>query len=293
MTAAVRQIPFLKVSGAGNDFILIDNINRSLDIDWVSFARASCSRPFGVGGDGLLVIEPSPKVDFRMSYFNADGSSGGMCGNGGRCVARYAHEKGISKKQLKFEALDYVYEAFVHDNDVTLRMKDARVSDRKLRFHDRTGNSVEGWPVDSGSPHIVILHDNLEDVDVSRWGKIIRHDAALEPLGTNVNFYTPQGNGRIGLRTYERGVEGETQACGTGAVAAAVVSAVDLGTVSPIAVGVRSGETVTVDFVPAGKMYTNVTLRGSAHLLFTGLVFFDEASGKLTDVRVTNHGTSQ
>ena len=288
MMAGVRQIDFLKVSGAGNDFILIDNITRSLDIDWVVFARTVCSRPFGIGADGLLVIEPSPRVDFLMRYFNADGSSGGMCGNGGRCVARYAHERGFAKNRLKFEALDYVYEAFIDSDGVILRMKDAVVSDRRLKFSNKEGNVVEGLVVDSGSPHIVTRCNDLDLVDVAAWGELIRHDPVVGPEGTNVNFFAAQAPDGIGLRTYERGVEGETMACGTGAVAAAVVSALELELRSPVKVLVRSGETLIVDFVRSGRLFTDVTLKGSAHILFSGSVFFDESTGRLAEIAVKN-----
>jgi diaminopimelate epimerase len=293
MKTGVKHVDFLKVSGAGNDFILIDNISRSFDIDWVAFAKVGCSRPFGIGSDGLLILEPSPSVDFLMRYYNADGSFGGMCGNGGRCVARYAFERGIAGRHVRFEALDHVYEASVGSDGVTLKMKDAVVADAMVKFNDGRNNTLAGWPVDSGSPHVVIRPDDLKPLDVEQWGRLIRNDPSLSPQGTNVDFYIQLGERVISLRTYERGVEAETMACGTGAVAAAVVSVVERGGQSPIAVSVKSGEILRVGFRQSGKLFTDVTLQGSAHLLFTGSLLFDRATGKILEVEVSRFETQR
>jgi diaminopimelate epimerase len=279
----IRRIDFLKVSGAGNDFVLVDNHAGSIDLDWVAFARAVCSRPFGVGSDGLVVIEPSNRVDFLMKYFNPDGSHGGMCGNGGRCAARYARETGISGSQVRFEALGQMYEAVVNKESVSLSMPDVKDQRRELRFPDGSGRTMSGFFLDTGSPHVVVSFPALEEADVDHWGRLISHHALLKPEGANVDFFST-GNARaVALRTFERGVEAETMACGTGAVATAVNAAIRLGMAPPISVGVRSGEILTVNFALSGHGAERVTLEGSAHVLFTGAVQFDTSTGTLRD----------
>jgi len=277
-----HRVDFTKVSGAGNDFVLVDNMNRLFNLDWVRFARAVCSRHFGIGADGLLAIEPSAHADFAMKYFNADGSYGGMCGNGGRCVARYAYLKGIAGPTIVFEALGDRYEARIEGSDVKLRMKDVKSDWRRLTFALDDGKMIEGWFVDSSSPHIVISCADTHSAPVQEWGREIRVHSQLQPEGANVNFYAPQGRSSIALRTYERGVEAETMACGTGAVASAIVAFLDARLTSPIAVSVRSGETLIVGFDFARDSFTNVTLQGSAHILFNGTVNFDDGTGQLS-----------
>ena len=266
-------IAFTKASGAGNDFVLVNNFGGDLHVDYPALARAVCDRHFGVGGDGLLVVERSKSADFAMQYYNADGSWGGMCGNGGRCIARYAQAAGIAGPHQRFEALGHVYEAEVGPATVTLRMKDPGPlrSGLKITIAEAT---YEASFLDTGAPHVVIFVRDPGQTDVQNIGNGIRHHADFQPDGTNVNFVRRTGPSAIELRTYERGVETETLACGTGSVASALVAAATFGLTSPVIVRVRSGEDLTVHFRGNPGAWTDVRLEGSAHLLFSGTLVF-------------------
>ena len=273
-------IEFTKASGAGNDFVLIDNMDDRLQLDKVTLAHVLCSRRFGIGADGLLLLEPSVKADFFMRYHNADGSYGGMCGNGGRCVARYAYIHGIARSPMTFVALDHVYQAVMIGNDVKLRMKnpiDYRAS-IDISLKDKV---FSGSFINTGSPHVVIFQERMEDFDVEGIGKEIRHNALFLPDGTNVNVVRPLSSGAIEIRTYERGVECETLACGTGAVASAIVSAYEKQLSSPVHVKVRSGEELLVHFEMNKGNAREVHLQGSAHFLFSGRLVYDSEMNSL------------
>ena len=266
-------ISFTKASGAGNDFVLVNNFNGDLRVDYPALARAVCDRHFGVGGDGLLVVEKSALADFAMQYFNADGSWGGMCGNGGRCVARFAHQAGIAGPRQRFEALGHVYDAEISGDTVTLHMKDP-VSYRTPLALTAPGSISDACFLDTGAPHVVLFVADPGAVDVGQVGRGIRNRAEFQPDGTNVNFVRQAAPSAIELRTYERGVEAETLACGTGSVAAALAASAAFGLTSPVTVRVRSGETLTVHFRGSPGSWRDVRLEGSAHLLFTGTLLF-------------------
>ncbi len=275
-----HALRFTKASGAGNDFVLLDNRNGSLPDDQSALARALCSRPFGIGGDGLLILEKSGRADFAMKYYNADGSYGGMCGNGGRCIARYAHRKGIVGKTMAFEALGHVYRAECLDEEVRLAMKDPGPLEPQVRLSG-IGSGIVGTLVDTGAPHYVILVDDLDATDVTNLGRSIRHHPRFQPAGTNVNFVKQEGAGAFLMRTYERGVEAETLACGTGSVAVACVAMTILGSTSPVIVRARSGERLIVSLdMEDGRPFRPV-LQGSAHLLFEGTLLYDDSSGTI------------
>jgi diaminopimelate epimerase len=268
-------ILFTKASGAGNDFVLVNNITGGLRVDFARLAPAACDRHFGVGGDGLLVLERSTRADFSMLYFNADGSSGGMCGNGGRCIARFALMEGIAGKKQRFEALDHIYDAEVGERAVRLHMKDP-VDFRPGLSFTVEGKIMKGAFIDTGAPHAVIFEEALESLDVMKLGSAIRHDPLFSPSGTNVNFVRVVDGSTVELCTYERGVESETLACGTGSVASALVCS-DLSALSsPVTVAVRSGERLLVHFKRSANTWTDVFLEGSAHILFKGTMFYNE-----------------
>ncbi len=274
------QLPFTKMSGAGNDFILIDNRDAIVTGDASTLARALCSRHFGVGADGLLLLERSSIADFAMRYFNADGSFGGMCGNGGRCIARFAYHHGIAGRTLRFEALDHTYAAEVIEPSVKLHMKAPKdlLANRLLHLISR---EVIASFVDTGSPHVVIESPVVEEVDVESIGREIRE--TVFPAGTNVNFVQPIGPNTLKLRTYERGVEAETLACGTGAVASAVVFSSLHHMKSPVTLRVRSGEDLIVYFERHDESFVNIQLEGSAHFLFSGKVLYDTTRQAVAD----------
>jgi diaminopimelate epimerase len=268
-------IHFTKASGAGNDFVLVDNLAGDLRVDFSRLALAACDRHFGIGGDGLLVLEKSMRADFTMHYFNADGSSGGMCGNGGRCIARFAQMEGIAGKTQRFEALDHIYDAEVGERTVRLHMKDPVDLRPGLSF-SAGGMKMKGTFIDTGARHTVIPAEALENLDVMRIGSAIRHDPQFSPAGTNVNFIRIRNGSTVELRTYERGVESETLACGTGSVASALVGSYLHALNSPVTVSVRSGESLIVHFRKSANTWTDVILEGSAHMLFKGTMLYRE-----------------
>ncbi len=281
-----KQVAFTKMSGAGNDFVVIDNMDGKLDIDRASLAVALCSHRIGIGADGLLLLEPSTQADFSMRYYNADGSYGGMCGNGGRCIARYAVAAGIAPTRMKFEALNHVYSAEVNNKSVKLWMitpNDFRPNVLvKIGDKEFSGNFIH-----TGSPHFVLEVDDLDSVDVLKIGKAIRNHTMFFPEGCNVNFVSRQGD-HLFIRTYERGVENETLACGTGSVASAIVFALQHGLKSPVTLTVRSGEQLSVSFDFEGAKFQNVVLEGSANFIFSGTATHDSESGRISDSLTPN-----
>ncbi len=278
----VQTLPFVKCSGAGNDFVLLDNMKRKFSLSLPDLARTLCSRPFGIGADGLLVLEPSSRSEFVMQYYNADGSYGGMCGNGGRCAAMYAYRRGYVKELMRFEALDFEYRAQLVGDEIRLFMKNPigiRVeSELQNQIAEATSAPIF---LNTGSPHLVVRVADTNRVEVFGLGRTLRYHARFAPEGTNVNFLTVDKENSITLRTYERGVEGETLACGTGSVASAVASAQVWGCEPPISVHVRSGETVVVSFEKKDEQWANVSLQGSAHILFSGNIFYDDISHRI------------
>ncbi|MEX1138865.1 MAG: diaminopimelate epimerase [Bacteroidota bacterium] len=269
------KLEFTKMTGAGNDFVIIDNRNGRIQ-DGPGLARIVCERHFGVGADGLLLLEESEKADFRMMYYNADGSYGGMCGNGGRCIARFAFKNGIAGAEQSFEALETVYRGVITGESVELLMKDPSKIRTGIMLPTSAGTIRYNF-VDTGSPHVVlVLSDDapgkpgLSSIDVVRVGREIRQNKEFSPDGTNVDFVKVDGVNRLKLRTYERGVEDETLACGTGSIAAAVI-ATELGLVTgPVDVQVRSGAILNVAFEKRAKGYGEIRLSGPADVVFEG-----------------------
>ena len=279
------------MSGAGNDFVVLDN-RSGIVSDPKTFAYQVCNRRNGIGADGLLLLETSTKADFLMKYYNSDGSYGGMCGNGGRCISRYAYVKQIvNRPEIKFEALEHVYSASILRDGVRLTMKDPSdfrigqvivISRTHIRFHF----------VNSGSPHCVIFFDEnkdlastFEEIDVYNIGKEIRNHSYFIPEGTNVNFAEQKDGSSFFVRTYERGVEAETLACGTGSVAVALIANQVKKSLSPVTLHVRSGELLTVSFDKTSDgRHHDVSLIGSAHIVFSGKVKYQFSSQSIVDI---------
>lgn len=271
-----HTIHFLKASGAGNDFVVLNNMNQCLKMELAPLARALCDRHLGVGADGLLVLEPSDCADFRMVYLNADGSSGGMCGNGGRCAALIAWLSGMAGRESSLEALDFVYTATLETGGIRLSMKDPRGFRSGI---DVTIGSTtfSCHSIDTGAPHTVVFLPEIETVDVVTVGRAIRNAQTFQPSGTNVNFVKLGGKSAIEIRTYERGVENETLACGTGSVAGAVAGALVHDLEFPVGVRVRSGALLRVHARREGVSVTNVVLEGPAEVLFQGDIEYDSS----------------
>jgi diaminopimelate epimerase len=263
-----EQVEFYKMTGGGNDFILIDNRKGKVDADALrpSIARI-CRRRFSVGADGLILLEPSAKAHFRWRFFNADGSEAEMCGNGGRCAARLAHLLGMAPAELTFETKAGLIKAQVKGKIVQLTLPPP--SDIRLGISLPMGEEeVSVDFVNTGVPHAVILVPDLHEVDVVGLGRQIRQHEAFQPAGTNVDFISVD-NGSVAIRTYERGVEDETLACGTGAVAAAIIAGMRGLTVSPATVIPRSGEPLTISYEGTGKI-KEVTLEGEVRMIYRG-----------------------
>jgi diaminopimelate epimerase len=265
------------MTGAGNDFVLIDNRKRDLQVDWSKSAPRLCDRHYGVGADGLLIIDKHPHADFAMYYYNADGSSGGMCGNGGRCAAAFVMDID-SLTRVSFYTLDYLYDAtFVSESNIQLRMKDPGpiLTNILIEFRNEV---IQVHFVDTGTQHTVIFLDELspqlqahiQSSGIHEIAKCVRFSDRFAPEGTNVNFVRLLDNQMLEMRTYEKGVEDETLACGTGAIASAILTAVMKNMLSPIGVKTKSNERLVVSFEREDGHFRNVTLEGPARIVFKG-----------------------
>lgn len=256
-------IKFSKYQGAGNDFILIKDIENNFPEKDHHLIRNMCDRRFGIGADGLILLRESKTNDFKMIYFNSDGYEGTMCGNGGRCLVAFSVDCGYLNKikNIKFDAIDGEHEARINqDKSVSLKMQNVQGVTKK----------GEGYRVDTGSIHHVEYVDNLVDMDVYSRGKATREGSQYSPNGCNVNFIQPDPKGRIHIRTYERGVENETLACGTGSVAAAIVEHFNGSYREEYSVKARGGD-LRIVFNEDDDVYKNIWLEGPVNFVFEGV----------------------
>lgn len=266
-----NMLRFIKMNGAGNDFVMVDNRGGDIHLEPEQISRI-CDRHRGVGADGVLLLEKAANgADFRMRYYNSDGGEAEMCGNGARCFARFANKVAGTKEQISFETPAGVIGAELHGELVTLQMSEPRDLRLNLSPAGITGYKAIHF-INSGVPHVVIPVSRIEDVDVHRDGAAIRRHDMFSPKGANVNFIEKRGGQKIAIRTYERGVEAETLACGTGVVASALIFAETEKTGGPIAVLVRGGSELTVDFKKKGEQFKAVTLTGPAEFVFEGTI---------------------
>lgn len=266
-------VPFAKMSGTGNDFIVIDHRRPLVSTDQQpDFVRGVCRRMFSVGADGVIFIENSEKADFSWRFYNADGSVPEMCGNGARCAARFAFARGIAEKKMSFETLAGIIHAEVlnDDGDVSLLMTEPFDYKSGLKA-ELDGKNIEISFMNSGVPHAVIFMDEDVDIPVKEWGNTIRSHELFAPAGTNVNFVQALADGGIRSRTYERGVEDETRACGTGAVASAILAAGKGLVKSPVTVTTSGGEKLTIVFnLGDDGTAEQVYLQGPARIIYIG-----------------------
>jgi len=266
-------LQFTKMNGAGNDFVLVDNRDGTWALDQSTIARL-CDRHRGIGADGLLAVEPSVDgADYRMRYYNADGGEVEMCGNGARCFARFVNRlHQFSLPSVRFETMAGVIGAEFEGDRVRLRMSEpqALALSESLPVRDR---SLTVHSLNTGVPHAMVFVDDLENVDVRGEGAALRYHDRFAPKGTNANFVRVIAPGRLSIRTYERGVEDETLACGTGTVACALVHHLLHDAPSPIEVRVQGGDTLTIGFTrrPDGS-FENVTLTGPGDFVFDGTI---------------------
>lgn len=255
-----RQIPFYKYQGAGNDFILIDNRNDDFNDLSQDLVQHLCDRRFGIGADGLMLLQTTENHDFEMLYFNADGREGSMCGNGGRCIVAFARDLGIIKEKADFLAVDGVHEATISGNQVNLGMIDV----------EEFSQNGDVFVLNTGSPHYVKTVKNLSDYPVYDEGTRIRNSDLFSLEGINVNFVELDGEGYF-VRTFERGVEDETLACGTGATAAAIAMAIEHQRIGQISTPMRvMGGQLNISFYREGDKFTEVFLQGPANFVFKG-----------------------
>ncbi|TAE73942.1 MAG: diaminopimelate epimerase [Bacteroidetes bacterium] len=253
---------FHKYQGTGNDFIMIDDRNLQFPAHNHQLIQTMCDRRFGVGADGLILIQNTKGFDFRMIYFNANGFEGSMCGNGGRCAVAYAKTLQIFENKTYFLACDGEHNAFIEGQNIHLQMKNVVEIETNPNFYF----------LDTGSPHYVEWVENLEKYEVFEKGKNIRYNDRFNEKGTNVNFVEKINEKTIAIRTYERGVEDETYACGTGATACAMVASMTKKMPSPIDVKVLGGD-LSVSFEVQNNQFSNVFLIGKAQKTFEG--FFE------------------
>lgn len=270
------MIEFFKMSGSGNDFILIDNRQGTLAVgNVVEFVKSVCERKVSVGADGLIIIEPSDRVDFRWRFFNADGSEVEMCGNGGRCAARFAYLMGIAGGKMSFETGAGIIDAEVRGDVVKLRLTDPRdlVMNDQIQIKNQT---LFVHSLNTGVPHVVHFVRDPDGFDVFNTGRAIRYHEHYQPAGTNANFVTVLDSHTLRVRTYERGVEDETLACGTGSVASALIAARKGQVESPVDVRVQGGELLRIYFEMTSDGFVKVYLEGKAKVVYQGRLW-DEA----------------
>ena len=263
---------FWKLHGAGNDFILLDDRDRTFPTARADSIRTLCDRRTGIGSDGLLLIQSAdaPDADLRMRFFNPDGNEADMCGNAARCLARLAVDRGLAANPMTIETRAGPIRATVHANGaVTVAMPaPSPVQACELDLDD--GRPLAGVRVNTGVPHAVFIVEDLAATPVATLGAAIRRHPDFAPAGTNVDFVAITGPAALAIRTYERGVEAETAACGTGITAAALAAA-DAGAVKPpVRVTTAGGDTLTVNFERRGSSVVHVTLTGPAVYVFEG-----------------------
>jgi diaminopimelate epimerase len=271
-----NRIPFYKMHGGGNDFVLIDHRERFIpEAEQPRFARRVCHRQLGAGADGLILIEDTPTAHFRWRFYNADGSQPEMCGNGGRCAARFAVLNGIAPAELSFETLAGTIVASVKGRLVKLLMPGVGdcLLGQDIPLEETT---LLGHFLKVGVPHVAVPVADLDAAPVTGWGRAVRFHPLFAPAGTNVNFMRVEGPQTIRIRTYERGVEDETLACGTGAAASALIAARLGQVVSPVTVHTRGGEALTIYFTPQGETFSEVYLEGDALVVYQGELWVDE-----------------
>lgn len=264
---------FYKMNGAGNDFIVIDNRDLAISLDMETIAGL-CDRHRGIGADGLLAVEPAEKgADYRFRYYNADGGEAEMCGNGARCFGFFTAHLSAEEElptSVSFETIAGILTAEIIGDDVRIAMSEPKDLELKAPVRIEDFHSDIHF-LNTGVPHAVSFVEDLDEMDIFNYGGAIRRHPHFAPSGTNANFAKVLAPGHIEIRTYERGVEDETLACGTGMVAAALVHHLLTGAESPVEVDVAGGDTLSIGFEKTGDTtFTNVTLTGPAEFVFEG-----------------------
>lgn len=270
-------IPFTKMSGTGNDFIVIDHRVSLIPLDeQQAFAKQVCRRMFAAGADGLILIEDSATADFSWRFYNGDGSLAEMCGNGARCAARFAFEKGIAGRTMRFETVAGIIEAEITDHNGPDRHEVSLLMTPPCDFRQDLSVTLDDQEktlqfMNSGVPHTVLFLAEDEEFPIRKWGRAIRMHELFQPAGTNANFVQILGDNTIRVRTYERGVEDETMACGTGAVASAIFTAMAGHAASPVKIITSGGDHLTIRFALTDNPGADqVYLEGPARIIYEG-----------------------
>ena len=271
----MEKIDFYKMSGSGNDFIIIDNRKKVVDeTDLPKFIASVCRRKMSVGADGFILVENADGVDFKWRFFNSDGNVAEMCGNGARCVARFAYLNGIAGPKMSFETQVGIIDAKVSDERVKVKMSDP--DDLKTDYTlELKNSSLLISSINTGVPHVVIVKETIDHAEVVKVGREIRFHHMFAPAGTNVNFLSHIKDNIIAIRTYERGVENETLACGTGAVAGAIVMACKKKLKSPVDVLTRSGKYLYIYYQEKEGKYYDIYLEGDARIIYKAQLWED------------------
>jgi diaminopimelate epimerase len=265
------MLRFIKMNGAGNDFVMIDNRAGEVRLNSKQIVRI-CDRHRGVGADGILLLEKSTNgADFRMRYYNRDGGEAEMCGNGARCFARFANKVAGAGDKISFETPAGIIGARLHEESVTLEMSEPKDLRMNVRLQIESEEAVVHY-INSGVPHVVVPVARIDMVNVRSKGEKMRRHEMFAPNGANVNFLEKRGPKKIAIRTYERGVEDETLACGTGVVASALVFAATENVSGTVGVLVRGGSELMVGFDRSAGQFHNVTLTGPAEFVFEGTI---------------------
>jgi diaminopimelate epimerase len=267
----MEGLAFYKMSGHGNDFLLVDNRPGTVaESDMAALVRAACDRKRGVGADGMVFIQEGPEgVDFAWRFFNDDGNVAEMCGNAARCAALFVHMLGLDRPTMRFLTLAGVIRAEVRPDAVKVQLPPAR--DLELDFDlEVDGRTIRMSGVNTGVPHVVIFDENAERAPVKDLGRTIRFHPHFRSAGTNVNFVRVGGEHDMYNRTYERGVEDETLACGTGCLASVLVAAAKGRVASPVAVTTQGGEILTVHFTRSASGFENLYLEGPVRVVCSG-----------------------
>ena len=285
----MQKIRFTKVEGAQNDFLIIDDRSCLLSTEQrAAFALMSCHRRKSVGGDGVIFVVPSDENDFRMEFYNPDGSYGSMCGNGGRTAALWAYINGIAPVSMSFDVLGKTYQAEILEEGVRLYFPQPKEIRIRQQLEDVAGITVLHY-AHTGAPHAVVFLDDmmplqsLDTLNVELLGREIRHHPLFQPTGTNVNFIGIDASNKVSIRTYEKGVEAETEACGTGNLAAAIIAHMQRGLAPPVTLHTHGGDVLRVGFDPPlsipfksdgvidpALFASNLYLEGPARIAFEG-----------------------
>ncbi len=254
-------LTFYKYQATGNDFVMIDNRSQTFDKNNTKLVAALCDRRFGIGADGLILLENNSDYDFEMVYFNADGNQSSMCGNGGRSIVAFAKQLGIIEKTTTFLAIDGPHEARLDTAGVHLKMQSV----------SKIYSTSDHVTLDTGSPHYVAFKSEIDALDMKQEGAQIRYSSPFKQEGINVNFVAERAQNTFAVRTYERGVEDETLSCGTGATAAAIAMHFMKKTNAEHITLKTKGGTLLVSFQYSEGLYSNVWLSGAANLVFQGV----------------------